>query len=164
MPSITRRSFAAALVTAGVGGLAGCGLPASRDVAAGSLELVNRDTLPHEIAMEITDVGNEYDGDTREVVGDVMVPRAATERRTTAILQPDTTRIYEAVFTEPVWYTVRFTIDGEPLTEPDGEVSFYPGPRDDSSVAGEYLRSGVRKTGEKTLVVVGTSNRGPFEG
>ncbi|WP_092662203.1 hypothetical protein [Halorientalis persicus] len=153
----------ATLAAAGFGGIAGCSALGSEDVPAGSLELVNRDTLPHEIAMEITDVGTEYEEDAREVVGDPIVPQPLTERRTTAILQADTTRTYEAIFTEPVWYTVRFTIDGEVVTEPDGKVSFYPGPRNDSSVAGEYLRAGVLENGEKTLVVAGTSNRGPFE-
>lgn len=163
MPSTTRRSFVAALGAAGLGGIAGCSALASEEVPAGSLRLVNRDTLPHEIAMEVTGVGTEYDEDTREVVGDPVVPQPLTERRATAILRADTTRTYEAIFTEPVWYTVRFTVDGEVITDPDGTVSFYPGPRDDSSVAGEYLRAGVLKHGEKTLVVAGTSNRGPFE-
>jgi hypothetical protein len=125
--------------------------------------LINRDTLPHEIAMEVTDIGNEYDEDTREVVGDPIVPQPLTERRTTAVLQPDTTQTYEGIFTEPVWYTVQFTVDGEVVTEPDGEVSFYPGPRNDSSVAGEYLRAGVLENGQKTLVVAGTSDSGSFE-
>jgi hypothetical protein len=163
MPSTTRRSFVAALAGAGFGGFAGCNALGSEDVPAGSLELINRDTLPHEIAMKITDVGTEYDEDAQEVVGDPMVPQPLTERRTTAVLDADTTRTYDAIFTESVWYTVQFTIDGEAITEPDGKVSFYPGPRTNSTVAGEYLTAGVLENGGKTLVVAGTSNRGPFE-
>jgi hypothetical protein len=113
--------------------------------------------------MEIVDVGTEYDEDTREVVGDPMVPQPLTERRTTAVLGADTTRTYEAVFSEPLWYTVRFTIDGEVATEPDGSVSFYPGPIEEGNVAGQYIRVGVLENGEKTLVVSGTDNGGSLE-
>jgi len=163
MPSTTRRALITTLGATGVAGLAGCSAIGSRDVPAGSLQLVNRDTLPHEIAMEIVDVGTEYNEDTREVVGDPMVPQLLTERRTTAVLGADTTRTYEAVFSEPLWYTVRFTIDGEVATEPDGSISFYPGPIEESNVAGEYLRVGTLENGEKTIVVSGTNNGGPFE-
>jgi hypothetical protein len=151
------------LGVAGVGSVAGCNAVGSGEIPAGALQLVNRDTLPHEIAVEVTDVGTEYDEDARAVVGDPVVPEPLAERRTTAVLEADTARTYEAVFSEPVWYTVRVTIDGEVATEPDGGFSFYPGPMEESSVAGEYLRAGVLENGEKTVVVSGTDNRGPFE-
>lgn len=163
MPSITRRSFLATLGTAGVAGVAGCNAFGSEDVPAGALQVVNRDTLPHEIAMEVADVGAEYDEETREVVGDPIVPQPLRERQMTVVLDAQTTRTYEDIFTEPVWYTVRFTIDGEAVPNSDGTVSFYPGPREDSTVAGEYLRAGVHENGEQMLHLSGTDNSGPFD-
>jgi len=153
----------ATLGAIGFASAAGCNGLGSEAVPAGSLQLVNQDSLPHEIVMEITDVGNEYDEGAGEVVGDPNVPQYLTERRTTAVLEADTSRTYEAIFSEPVWYTVQFTIDGEVAPEPDGRVSSYPGPLAESNVAGEYLRAGVLENGEKSLVVSGTDNSGPFE-
>ncbi|MHB9285685.1 hypothetical protein ACKVMT_01430 [Halobacteriales archaeon Cl-PHB] len=161
MPSLSRRSLLASLGTAGLASVAGCNALGSDDVPAGSLQFVNEDHLPHEFTMQVTAVGTDYDDDAREVVGDPPVPRAIAERRTTAVVDAQTTRTYEEVFTEPVWYTVRFTLDGE-VPEHGGEVSFHPAPEEDER--GTYLGARVYEWGEFSWVVSGTDNPGPFDG
>jgi hypothetical protein len=110
--------------------------------------------------MQVTAVGTEYDRDARQAVGDPPVPQAIAERRTTVVVDPETTQAYEAVFTEPVWYTVQFTIDGE-VPEHGGRVSFHPPPNDGKR--GTYLGAKVFEGGRFTGVVSGTDNSGPFD-
>ncbi|MFC7135394.1 MULTISPECIES: hypothetical protein [Salinibaculum] len=160
MPSRTRRGFLASLGTAGLAGVAGCTAFGSDDIPAGSLQFVNEDVLSHEFTMQVVAVGTEYDRDAREVVGDPAVSRVIAERRTTAVLDANTTRTYEDVFSEPVWYTVQFTFDGE-VPENGGQVSFHPAPEDDGR--GTYLGAKVFEYGEVTWVVSATDNAGPFD-
>jgi hypothetical protein len=160
MPSTTRRALLASLGTAGLASLAGCSLIASEDVPAGSLQFVNEDVLSHEFTMEIADVGTEYDREADTVVGDPAVLRPLIGRRTTAVVDADTTRTYQAIFTEPIWYTVRFTVDGE-VPERGGLVSFHPAPSDGER--GTYVGARVFEYGDFSPVVSATDNPGPFD-
>lgn len=160
MPSPTRRTLLASIGTVGFACVAGCNSTSSDDVPAGSLQFVNEDTLPHELTMQITDVGSGYDRDAQEVVGDVAIPEVLADRRTTAGVEPGTTRTYEAVFTEPLWYTVQFTIDGG-VPRHGGQVSFHPAPSDEDR--GTYVGAKVFEHGEFTWVVSATDNPGPFD-
>jgi hypothetical protein len=159
MPSPTRRDLITSLGTVGLVSLAGCSTFGSEDIPAGSLQFVNEDVLSHEFTMQVTNVGTEYDQEAGQVVGDPAVPRALRERRTTAILAAGSTRTYEDIFTEPIWYTIQFTVDGE-VPDPGGQVSVHPAPNGDDR--GTYVGAKVFEYGEFTWVVTATDNPGSF--
>lgn len=129
MPSTTRRALLVTLGTAGTACVAGCSAPPADEIPAGGLQFVNKDVLPHELRMQVTAVGIKYDRDTRLAVGDQPVPRAIVERRTTAVVDAETSQTYEHISVEPVWYIVQFSIDGE-VPEHGSPVRFHPPPND----------------------------------
>lgn len=166
MPPSTRRTFLAAVGTAASTALAGCSTltDGSDDPPAGSLQFENRHSVPHSIHLTVTDVGAAPGPAPGEVQGEPDPPVRASLRSLTATgtVAPDETELYERVFTAPVWYAVRFRLDGERLEDGAGEVVFGPAPDDENR--GSYLGAEVSETGEFSWVVTSTGNPGPFEG
>ncbi|TKX83628.1 twin-arginine translocation signal domain-containing protein, partial [Halorubrum sp. SS5] len=121
MPSFSRRSLLKAVgVTGASVSVVGCsklgptGSP--QTPPAGSLLLRNRHSVPHEIALEVLDVGTAVTRRVEEHDTVTGTPDAAVPERdltVTAVLEPGQTRTYESVFVSEVWYDIRFTLDGE---------------------------------------------------
>lgn len=154
----TRRTLlrtAGAVGLAATTGLAGCGALGADTPPASALVLENRHDLPHQVGVEVVDVGTDYEPDTRSVTGDPIVPPALRELRTTAALRPGERLVYPQTFTEPVYYEVALEIDGRPpRTAPVRRVAFTPVP--EGADGGQYLGVEVQADGELTWVLSGT--------
>lgn len=141
MPSIRRRS---ALKTIGLlatsGFLAGCPLndttSTPENPPAGSLEFWNDDSVPHELSVEVLDVGSRkgerLDGH-QTVAGTPEVEAPQRNLTASAVVEPEQTRTYESVFQSPVWYDVRFTIDDKYPGEEFARTLFHPVPPSDET-------------------------------
>lgn len=160
MPSISRRSLLASLGTIGLASLAGCSLQGDNRPPAGSLQFVNEHDLPHAISMRVTGVGAEPGDRPGAVDGEVAVPQAQRRLSAATVVQPDETQTYETIFTEDVWYGVKFTVDGEQPDDNTGVVTFNPAP--DESDRRSLLRGKVYQSGEFSWEASSTENLGPF--
>ena len=165
MPSPDRRSFLKAVGTTGIGlSVAGCsGLdPTDSENAppAGSLSFRNNHSVPHEIGLEVLDVGTTIgereDGhDTVTGTPDVGVPER--DLTATAVIEPGQTRTYESAFETEVWYDVRFTLDGKYPGEDSARTVFKP-VRPNADTTGRALAGRVSQGGEFSWVVSVTSD------
>lgn len=163
MPS-TRRTFLAATGATVSTMLAGCSdLSRSDEPPAGSLRFSNDHSVPHAIRLSVVDVGGAPGDDSGEVQGepDTAVPPSLRTLSTTAAIDPGETVVYEDVFAEPVWYAVRFDIDGERPEDGAGGTAFHPVPptRDRGRLLGGTVSTG----GEFSLVVSSTGDLGRFD-
>ncbi|MCG1003115.1 MULTISPECIES: hypothetical protein [Halobacterium] len=163
MPSIDRRAFLAAAGTTALGGLAGCSWRQSSETPAGTLTFENRDDLPHSITMRVTDVGTApADEDPYSVTGEAAVRPEQRTLSASVTLDPGESVSYESVFTERVWYAVRFTVDGQPVaSETSGRVAYTP--FEDEDTPGRALEGVVGGGGEFSWSIHYTDNTGPFE-
>ena len=156
-----RRAVLASFGSLAIGGFAGCSTGRSERPPAGSLRFANDDDVPHSLTVRVTDVGSSPGDGPGTVEGDPTAPPAQRNLSASTTVQPDSRRTYEGVFTEPVWYAVRFTLDGRP-PEDDAEVtSFHPAPSDGEP--GAFLTGKVYASGEFSWVVSSTENAGPFD-
>lgn len=160
MPSHTRRRFLTGFGTTALAGLAGCAEFTSSRPPAGSLRFVNDDEVPHELRIQVIDVGSEPADDPDAVAGEVTVPRGQRELRATATVQPGEEQTYETTFTEPVWYAIEFTLDDERPGDGRGTTRFHPAPpgRDN----GRFLIGRVDGAGMFGGKTVATSDLGSF--
>ena len=155
MPSLSRRSLLKAVGITGTSiSVAGCSEIGSTDSAedppAGSLTFRNRHSVPHEIGLEVLDVGTEIgervDGhDTVTGTPDAVVPQR--DLTATAVLEPGQTRTYESVFETEVWYDIRFTLDDEYPGEDLARTVFKP-VRPNADTTGRMLTGRVLDGGE----------------
>ena len=165
MPSLDRRSFLKTVGTMGIGlSVAGCSGIGSTDPGdappPGSLSFRNRHSVPHEIGLEVLDVGTTIgereDGhDTVTGTPDVGVPQR--DLTATAVIEPGQTRTYESVFETEVWYDVRFTLDGTYPGEDSARTVFKP-VRPNADTTGRVLAGRVSQGGEFSWAVSVTSN------
>lgn len=158
MPSTDRRTVLASLGAVALGGVAGC---ASGAPPAGSLRFVNEHTVPHSLSVRVTGVGAAPGDGPGEVRGDPIVPPAQRELSASTVVEPGERRTYEGAFTEPVWYAVRFTVDGDKPENGAGVVTWTPAP--DDADGGNLLSGTVYPSGDFSWVISGTENPGPFE-
>ena len=160
MPSLDRRSFLKAVGTTGIGlSVAGCSGLDSTDsedaLPAGSLSFRNQHSVPHEIGLEVLDVGTTIgereDGhDTVTGTPDVGVPQR--DLTATAVIEPGQTRTYESVFETVVWYDIRFTLDDEYPGEDLARTVFKP-VRQNADITGRTLTGRVSDGGEFSWTV-----------
>jgi hypothetical protein len=165
MPPSSRRRYLAALATATTAttALAGCsGLTGSTEPPAGSLRFDNRHTVPHAVGLEVVDVGAEPGPEPGTVQGDpdAVVPESLRTLTATDAVDPGETVVHEGVFTAPVWYAVRFTLDGSRPDDGAGQVAFGPAPAEEER--GSLLGAEVRRGGEFTWAVISTDDAGPL--
>lgn len=158
MPSTTRRTVLASLGAVALGGASGCASLTSDDPPAGSLRFRNDHVLPHAITMRVAAVGSSPGDRPGDVGGEATVPPAQRTLAASTVVDPGATQTYDAVFTEPVWYAVRFAVDGR--TPADGRLTFHPAPSDDER--GTMLTARVSPSGEFSWIVSATGNAGPF--
>lgn len=165
MPSFRRRSVLKAVGITGMSvSLAGCSeigsTDSSTDPPAGSMTLRNRHSVPHEIAVEVLDVGTmigeRVDGhDTVTGTPDIVVPQR--DLTATAIVEPGEMRTYDAVFGSQVWYDVRFTLDDEYPGEDSARTVFKP-VRPNAETTGRVLIGRVSEDGEFSWAVSAIGN------
>jgi len=160
MPPVDRRSLLAAFGSAAVAGAAGCSSVLSDEPPAGSLRFVNEHSVPHSIAIRVTDVGTEPGDGPGAVDGDPVVPPAQRELTAATAIEPGEQSTYESVFTEPVWYAVQFTVDGQEPENETGTTAFRPSPTD--RAAGNTLSAKISRSGEFSWIVSSTDNAGSF--
>ncbi|MDQ2074447.1 hypothetical protein RBH20_18070 [Haloarcula sp. H-GB4] len=162
MPSLNRRAFLATLGASTVGKLAGCSTIGTDDPPAGSLQFINQDSLPHAMQLAVTDVGSELNNETGTVAGDVPVPAPQRNLTATEQLSSEESTTYTDVFTEPVWYAVECTVDGQQTTQEEfqTEAMFHPAPPGREYV--NYLQAVLRDSGQIELAVVTTDNSGRY--
>ncbi|WP_276259338.1 hypothetical protein [Haloglomus litoreum] len=166
-PSNSRRRLLAALGATATTALAGCSnLTGSDDPPAGSLRFENRHSVPHSIRVAVADVGARPGDGPGAVQGEPDQPVRESQRTLTATdtVDPGETARYERVFTAPVWYGVRFRLDGDRPEDGRGAVAFGPAPENDADEQGSFLDIGVSETGGFTWVVASTDDPGPFRG
>lgn len=94
---------------------------------------MNDDTLPHSLSMRITDVGTETGDNLYTVTGETTVPPLQRNLTSATVVEPDGSGTYEAVFTEPVWYAIQFTIDNRTPVDEAGHVVFNPAPEGETT-------------------------------
>ncbi|WP_082238223.1 hypothetical protein [Halorubrum tebenquichense] len=165
MPSLRRRSFLKAVGIAGTGvSVAGCSeirsTESPEDPPAGSLNFRNDHSVPHEISVEVLDmgttIGERVDGhDTVTGTPDVVVPQR--DLTATAVVEPGEARTYEAVFESQVWYDVRFTLDDEYPGEDSARTVFKP-VHPDADITGRTLEGRVSEGGEFSWAVSAIGN------
>lgn len=163
MPS-TRRAFLTAAGTTVMATLAGCSdLSGSDEPPAGSLRFANDHSVPHAIRLSVVDVGGAPGDDSGAVQGepDSPVPPSLRTLTATATVDPGETTVYGDVFREPLWYAVRFDLDGERPEDGAGETAFHPAPPDRDR--GNVLGGEVSMGGEFSWVVSSTGNLGRFD-
>lgn len=161
MSSLDRRTVLASLGTVIISGTAGCASLSSRSAPAGSLRFENEHALPHSIRIEVTGVGAEPGERPGEVTGDVIAPPMQRNLTASTVVRPDDSETYESVFTESVWYSVQFTLDGQRPENGAGKTSYHPSPPDRET--GEILTGKVYESGEFSWVISTTDNPGSFE-
>jgi len=166
MPSIQRRSFLEALGATASVALAGCSTLTDRsdDLPAGSLTFRSDHDVPHELGLEVLDVGTSL-GDRENghetVVGTPDIPVSERDLTTTVMVEPDETRTYESVLRSPVWYDIRFTIDDDYPGEDLARTVIYPDRRGEDHLW-QRLEGRVSEAGELSWAVASTDNPGPF--
>lgn len=156
-----RRTLLAALGTAGITTLAGCSGLFDDEPPAGSLRLENRHNLPHTVRMNVTDVGSDgvRTDDGYNVRGDVTVQPDQRRLRTSISVAPDEIKTFEAIFTEPVTYLVKFTVDG--VVPENAVYTFSPGVSSRGNYA--YLDAEVYAGGEFSASFRTTDTSGPLD-
>lgn len=121
---------------------------------------MNEHSVPHAISMQVTGVGSSPGNGPGEVQGDPIVPPTQRKLSASTVVKPGETQTYEGVFTEPVWYAVQFTLDGEEPTNTSGIVVWSPASVDGGSW--EFLTGKVHESSEFSWVVSTTEDSGPF--
>ncbi len=161
MPTPDRRTVLTSLSTLTLISLAGCSFLPSERLPAGSLVFENQHDLPHLITAQVTGVGAEPGEEPESPQGDVIVPPSQRSLSASTVLKPGERQTYKSVFTESVWYSVRFTVDNREPANDAGVITFNPAPRD--RAYGTFLSGSVYQSGEFSWVVSGTKNAGSFE-
>jgi hypothetical protein len=161
MPSTNRRTVLATLGTVSLGGLAGCSFRQSDEHPAGSLTFANKSDLPHSITMRVTDVGEEPGEQPYSVTGETTTRPAQRTLTASTTISPGARETYEGVFTEPVWYAIQFTADGQTPPDSSGRVVYSPAPDTDST--GRTLRGTIGSNGEFRWGISATENAGRFD-
>lgn len=132
---------------------------------AGSLTFRNDHSVPHELALEVLDVGTSL-GDRENghetVTGTPDIPVSERGLTTTVVVGPGETQTYESVLQSPVWYDVRYTIDDKYPGEDRARTVIYPDRRSEDRLW-QRLEGRISEDGEVNWVVVSTDNPGPFE-
>jgi len=137
----------------------------SDDLPAGSLTFRNDHSLPHELALEVLDVGTSRgprENGHETVTGTPDVAVSERNLTTTVVAEPGETRTYESVFRSPVWYDVRFTIDDRYPGEDLARTVIHPDRRSENQ-SWQRLEGRVSEAGELSWTVTSTDNPGPFE-
>ncbi len=159
---MNRRTLLATLGTTVSGSFAGCRTITDGDPPAGSLQFTNQDALPHMIQLSVTDIGRKLDEETGTPTGTVTVP--APQRNLTASeqLSPETSTEYTDVFTEPVWYGIKCTVDYRQTSDREvmAHAMFHPAPPGREYV--NYLHALLRDSGRVELAVITTENTGRY--
>lgn len=157
-----RRALLSSLSVLGVTTLAGCSANSDDELPAGSLQFINRHDLPRHIALTVRDAGTdlassgEYD-EGKRVTGEGSVRPQRVGTTTSTSLDPEETKSFENIFTEPAWYDVEFAFDGS--TE-NGRTAYHPSPpgRD----GGRILSGVIGKSGAVTWQIAATQNTAAF--
>ena len=112
--------------------------------------------------MTVTDVGSDgvRTEDGYDVRGDVTVRPDQRRLQTSISVDPDESKTFEAVFTEPVTYLVEFTVDG--VVPENAVYTFSPGV--DSRGNYWYLDAEVYRRGVFSASFRSTDVSGPFDG
>ena len=160
MPSMDRRRVLASVGTVTVGSLAGCGTVGEQSPPAGSLRFENDHSLPHSVRCEVTGVGTTPGEGAGDVTGTATVPAPQRDLTASTTVAPGESQTYERVFTEPVWYGVQFTLDGERPADNAGTTRFNPAAADGGTW--ELLVGHVYESGEFSWEVHATDDAGPF--
>ncbi|MFB6198277.1 MAG: hypothetical protein ABEI52_08440 [Halobacteriaceae archaeon] len=161
LPSVSRRSILRAVGTGMLGSLAGCSALGTDRPPAGSLRFTNDDNLPHMISVRVTDVGATLGSKPGTVTGTVTVPPAQRSLEASATIAPTKRQTYTSVFTEPVWYAVQFTLDGDIPENDTGTTVFHPVPPDADT--GRFLIGYVSADGEFSWRFGSTTDTGNFD-
>lgn len=160
MPSMQRRRFVASIGAVTVGSLTGCTMFSDQSPPAGSLHFENDHSVPHLIRLEVTDVGSEPGSGAGGVTGTVTVPAPQRTLTTSMTVAPGDDHTYDSVFTEPIWYSVQFTVDEKRLEDNATTTRFNPAAVNDGSH--EFLTGHVYDSGEFSWEVRTTDNAGSF--
>lgn len=158
VPPRSRRRFLALCATGSVAALAGCSVLTGGDPPAGTLQFENRDDLPHVIEMSVEDVGDAVGDGPGEVAGDVLVRPAQRNLTAAASVAPGETQTFKHTFTESVWYSVEFTVDGRYPDNDTGRRAYNPAPSD--AAYGNVLSGTVYQDGSFSWGVAATDNPG----
>jgi len=155
MPSLHRRSF---LKAAGITGtsisVAGCSeigsTESSESLPAGSLTFHNDDSVPHEISVEVLNVGTMR-GERRDgqytVTGTPDVAVSQQNLTATVILEPGENGLMNPSSKSEVWYDIRFTLDDKYPGEDSARTIFKP-VRPNAETTGRTLTGRVWDGGE----------------
>ncbi|WP_080510135.1 hypothetical protein [Halorubrum distributum] len=155
MPSPNRRSFLKAVGIIGTSiSVAGCSeigsTESSESLPAGSVKFHNDDSVPHEISVEVLNVGTmrgeRIDGHYT-VTGTPDVAVFQRNLTATVVLEPGEIRTYESVFESEVWYDIRFTLDDKYPGEDSARTIFKP-VRPSAETPGRILTGRVWDGGE----------------
>ena len=158
MPS--RRAYLAAGGTTLAVALAGCGTADTQDPPAGSLRFENRHNLPHQISIAVTGAGAERGEERGTVTGEPEGLLGQPSFTATTVLDPETDRMYEDVFTAAVYYAVRHTVDGDVPEHSPARIAFNPAPPDRDR--GSILGVEITQDGAFGWTILSTDNPGPF--
>jgi hypothetical protein len=156
-----RRSVLGAIGTVLLGSVAGCSVLGDERPAAGSLRFVNDDDLPHVVSMQVTGAGADPGEEPGTVTGEVTVPPSQRSLEASASVEPGDRRTYQSVFTEPVWYGIRFRLDGRVPENDAGATVFHPAPPD--ADAGRFLVGRVGADGRLSWTISSTGDTGTFD-
>ena len=162
MPPLNRRAFLATLGASTIASFAGCSTVGNDDPPAGSLQFTNQDSLPHAIRVAVMNVGSELNNKTGTVAGEVTVPAPQRNLTATEQLSSEESTTYTDVFTAPVWYRVKCTVDRRQSSDREAmtQAIFHPAPPERGYV--NYLQALVRDSGRLELAVVTTDNTGRY--
>lgn len=158
MPS--RRAVLAIASSCVATGLAGCNGNSVDQPPAGSLRVVNQDTLPHELRMGVIDTGTAAGEEAGTVTGDPDIP-GDVSLTMTVHLDAGATQTHESVFSQSVWYAVEFAVDGRVPDTRRGRVAFNPAPS--GADRGRTLEASVSDRGSFGWSIAATDNPGTFE-
>lgn len=142
----------------GLSTLAGCSVLTEGDLPAGTVQFENRDDLPHVIEMSVEDGGEAVGDGPGEVAGDALVRPGQRTLTAAAAVGPGETQTFEHTFTESIWYSIVFTVDGHPPANDTGRRAYNPAPSD--ATYGNVLSGTVYQDGSFSWGVAATNNPG----
>ncbi|WP_170830605.1 hypothetical protein [Halogranum gelatinilyticum] len=157
MPS--RRAFMSSISLGSIAGLAGCSA-FDETPDQGSIRLVNDQVVPHEISLQVVDVGSRQGNAPGEVAGSVNVVAAQRNLSLTVVLPPGETKTYSDVFTEPVWYAIQFEMDDNEPVRADPRMAYNPSNSVGDCNSGSFVEVSVSDDGNFWWEVVGIGDNG----
>jgi len=110
--------------------------------------------------MRVVDIGTAPGDERFSVTGETTAPPAQRTLTASTALDPSDTKTYDSVFTEPAWYEIRFTVDGQQLADDAGRVVYSPVPGDEP--VGRMLTGRVGSNGDFWWEISATDNAGGF--